>query len=101
MTGIHRPSEPGEIPVLGLDFGYLEEAQDACPILCGRDNLQKWLLAIPCPNKLEATEYNLRTPAAQISRFGYAKLTMRTDGEPAIAGIKRKIMKALKEASGM
>ena len=98
----HRaPDGVAEVPTVGLDYGYLGDDQDAQPILYGRDDRDKWLYGMAMPAKGSSGDYAWRAPMAALSRSGFTKFVMRTDGEPALVAHKKAIIKALKDAHGI
>ena len=86
---------------MGLDYGYLSEDRDAQPILFGRDDRDHWLYALALPAKGSAGDFSWRAPMAMLSRSGFAKFVMRTDGEPAMVAQKLAIIKGLKDGHGI
>ena len=74
----HRVHGDGELPVIGMDFGYLDEATDANPILFGRDDRQKWIFAITLLDKTCTDDYAWKVPMMTIARYGYPKVVMRS-----------------------
>ena len=93
------------VPVFGIDYGYLIGKEDedkseqvfdeatgtqkpASPILCGRHNLNRWVVCCMLPCKGTGHPFCVTALFQMIKFFRDKKLIIRSDGEPSIVDLK-------------
>ena len=100
----HRAGErQAAIPVIAIDYGYLNERDDqlqetaGAPILVGKSDRDRWIGAAIVPTK-GADKYAIAELKNDVSRGGFAEVLVRSDNEPALLALKESTATALKLA---
>eukprot|EP00971_Amphidinium_carterae_P224186 4448201-Amphidinium_carterae.4 len=88
------------IPVLGIDYGYLESRvidpkESPAPSLVARDSITKVTFAEVLPMKGTAHKYCTTALVNFVLRLGHHRIIMRSDTEPAIIDLRGQAASAL------
>ncbi len=85
----------GEAPTRGMDHVYTHSEQEreeakGMPIIVATDNRTKMIIARVAPSK-GVDRYAVETVKNVVERFGYRKIVMKSDSEPAILALKEAV----------
>ena len=90
-------AEPGDLPELGFDYGYMSREQAKCqPIICARDRKTVSHAATYVKNKGK-DPYALTFLVSWIKGLGYKRLVCRSDNEPALLALLNLVSSCLPE----
>eukprot|EP00971_Amphidinium_carterae_P329296 6461634-Amphidinium_carterae.1 len=91
-----------DIPVLGIDYCYLEGkavsdvVEPPAPILVMRDSHSKATMAEVLPQKGTGHKYCGTALVNMVLRLGYTKVIIRSDCEPAIMDLRNQVASSLR-----
>ncbi|CAK0856358.1 unnamed protein product [Prorocentrum cordatum] len=92
-----KDRQESALAVVGIDYGYLGEREDAAPLLIGKDSKQRWFHASVVPqHPWPAKSWSRRLASAGRKRFVF-----RSDGEAPLVTLKTRIGAKLKEECGI
>jgi hypothetical protein len=103
----HHDGGPADVPVVGLDYGYLEKREDCpegespSPILVVKDSLTKAIFGEVLPCKGIGHPYCARTLVRIVANLGHPQVVLKSDDEPAIVALKRQAALELRAAHGI
>ena len=103
----HHDAGPSDVPVVGLDYGYLErrdecpEGETPSPILVVKDGSTKAIFGEVLPYKGVGHVHCVRTLVRIVAGLGHPQVVLKSDEEPAIVALKRQAALELRAAHGM
>ncbi|CAK0888783.1 unnamed protein product [Prorocentrum cordatum] len=87
--------------VVGIDYGYLGEREDATPLLIGKDSKQRWFHASVVPAKGTQHPWPAKSWSRRLASAGHKRFVFRSDGEAPLVALKTRIGAKLKEECGI
>ena len=87
--------------MVGLDYTYLGEAEDASPVLVGKDSKHRWFYAMVMPTKGVGHPWCVKALVQQLSLAGHRRLVLRSDGEHSIMALKTQVVAELSRDHGV
>eukprot|EP00971_Amphidinium_carterae_P336538 6472952-Amphidinium_carterae.2 len=97
----YKVASEGSIPTCSLDYLFLGDGEGgAPPILVFKDHRSKWVESSVVKRKGE-DPYAIKILAEWLEATGYPRLTLKSDGEPAIKSLKRAAMVRVREQSAV
>ncbi|CAK0843605.1 unnamed protein product [Prorocentrum cordatum] len=89
------------LAVVGIDYGYLGEREDATPLLIGKDSKQRWFHASVAPAKGAQHPWPAKSWSRRLASAGHKRFVFRSDGEAPLVALKTRIGAKLKEECGI
>ena len=87
---LHDTSQDA-LAVVGMDYGYMVDQQDASPMFCGKDSKHRWFYACAVPSKGVEHEWTPKHISDQMGPAGHRRMLLRSDKEPALMPLKKRI----------
>ena len=89
--GPHLTSEPGELPEVGFDYGFLGHRRENClTLLVGKDRRTGSLMCSAVPRK-GACAYARAFATGWLLSLGYKRLVMKSDNEHGLLSLLRDV----------
>ncbi|CAK0882798.1 unnamed protein product, partial [Prorocentrum cordatum] len=89
------------LAVVGIDYGYLGEREDATPLLIGKDSKQRWFHASVVPAKGTQRPWPAKSWSRRLASAGHKRFVFRSDGEAPLVALKTRTGAKLKEEHGV
>ncbi|CAK0792782.1 unnamed protein product, partial [Prorocentrum cordatum] len=96
-----KDRQESALAVVGIDYGYLGEREDATPLLIGKDSKQRWFHASVVPPKGAQHPWPAKSWARRLVSAGHKRFVFRSDGEAPLVALKTRIGAKLKEEYGI
>ncbi|CAK0865359.1 unnamed protein product, partial [Prorocentrum cordatum] len=96
-----KDREESALAVVGIDYGYLGEREDATPLLIGKDSKQRWFHASVVPSKGTQNPWPTKSWSRRLASAGHKRFVFRSDGEAPLVALKTRIGAKLKEEYGI
>ncbi|CAK0838042.1 unnamed protein product, partial [Prorocentrum cordatum] len=96
-----KDHQESALAVVGIDYGYLGEREDATPLLIGEDSKQRWFHASVVPSKGTQHPWPAKSWSMRLASAGHKRFVFRPDGEAPLVALKTRIGAKLKEEYGI
>ncbi|CAK0826820.1 unnamed protein product [Prorocentrum cordatum] len=96
-----KDRQESALAVVGIDYGYLGEREDAAPLLIGKDSKQRWFHASVVPAKGTQHPWPAKSWSRRLASAGHKRFVFRSDGEAPLVALKTRIGAKLKEECGI
>ncbi|CAK0860738.1 unnamed protein product, partial [Prorocentrum cordatum] len=96
-----KDHQESALAVVGIDYGYLGEREDATPLLIGKDSKQRWSHASVVPAKGTQHPWPAKSWSRKLASAGHKRFVFRSDGEAPLVALKTRIGAKLEEECGI
>ena len=94
-----KSHEHDALACIGIDYGYLGAELEATPLLCGKDQKQRWFHAIALPSK-GVGDWSCKSFTELLRVAGHSRMVLRSDSEPSIVAFKTEVARLLSSKYG-
>ncbi|CAK0805864.1 unnamed protein product, partial [Prorocentrum cordatum] len=96
-----KDRQESALAVVGIDYGYLGEREDAAPLLVGKDSKQRWFHASVVPSMGTQHPWQAKSWSRRLASAGRKRFVFRSDGGAPLVALKTRVGAKLKKEHGV